>query len=71
MCESEMARVLLPAAAVVVLFLNHRRIAAAIERFKDNWPRGGPRTPMHPSPARDPRRAYRAGSADGTRTGRI
>lgn len=41
------------AAGVAVLFFNHRRVAEAIENFKNNFPRGGPRTPMHPSPARD------------------
>ncbi len=40
-------------AFVVALFFFHREVREAIENFKDNLPRGGPRTPMHPSPVTD------------------
>ena len=41
------------AAGVAILFFKHREVAEAIEAFRNNFPRGGPRTPMHPSPAAD------------------
>jgi hypothetical protein len=41
------------ALAAFFLFNNHRLIRHAIESFRDNFPRGGPPTPMHPSPAGD------------------
>ena len=40
-------------AGVALLFFKHRQVREAIETFKNNFPRGGPRTPMHPSPAGD------------------
>jgi hypothetical protein len=40
------------AAAACVMYW-HREIAQAIRNFKDNFPRGGPPSPMHPSPAGD------------------
>jgi len=30
------------------LFTNHGRVIEAIENFRNNFPRGGPPTPMHP-----------------------
>lgn len=36
-----------------LLILKHREVREAIENFRDNFPRGGPGTPMHPSPAGD------------------
>jgi hypothetical protein len=45
--------VVVAAAATVILYFRHREIAEAIEVFKNNFPRGGPPTPMHPSPAGD------------------
>ena len=41
------------AAGVAILFFKHREIGEAIQAFNDNFPRGGPPTPMHPSPAAD------------------
>lgn len=41
------------ATAVGVLFWKHREVREGIDNFKNNFPRGGPRTPMHPSPAGD------------------
>ena len=49
-----MATVVFAAAALILLFLKHREIQEAIENFRDNF-RGGPPTPMHPSPAGDDR----------------
>ena len=37
--------------AAVLLFSNYRLVKDAIEAFRNNFPRGGPPTPMHPSPA--------------------
>jgi hypothetical protein len=37
----------------ILLFLNHRRVIEAIEDFWNNFPRGGPPAPMHPSPSGD------------------
>ena len=53
MGTAEIVRLFLCAVAVVVLFSSWRQIKEAIERFTDNLPRGGPPTPMHPSPAGD------------------
>ena len=39
--------------AAVLLFSNYRFVKDAIEAFKNNFPRGGPPTPMHPSPVAD------------------
>jgi hypothetical protein len=33
--------------------LGHRQIIEAIEAFRNNFPRGGPRPPSHPLPAND------------------
>ena len=41
------------AAVATALFKYHREIAEALEAFRNNWPRGGPGSPMHPSVARD------------------
>jgi hypothetical protein len=41
------------AAVGLVMFKYHREIADALENFRNNWPRGGPGSPMHPSSARD------------------
>lgn len=38
-----------------ILFFQHARIRRAIEDFTNNFPRGGPPTPTHPSPADDDR----------------
>jgi hypothetical protein len=38
---------------VAILFVKHRDVREAIENFRNNFPRGGPRTPMHPSPVND------------------
>ena len=38
-----------------LIFTHHRAIREAIEAFTNNFPRGGPRTPMHPSPVNDRR----------------
>jgi hypothetical protein len=46
-------RLLIFAAGVALLFFKHREVAEALEAFKNNFPRGGPRTPMHPSPVGD------------------
>ncbi len=40
-------------ALVAVLFWKRCELAEAIDNFRNNFPRGGPRTPMHPSPAGD------------------
>ena len=44
----DVIEVLVCVAAIAILFSKHREIAEAIEAFKNNFPRGGPRTPMHP-----------------------
>jgi len=42
------------ATSLMLFFVfGHRQIREAIETFRNNFPRGGPRTPMHPSPAND------------------
>jgi hypothetical protein len=41
------------AAVGVVMFKYHREIAEALDNFRNNWPRGGPGSPMHPSNVRD------------------
>jgi hypothetical protein len=53
MDTAEIVRLTLCAAAAVILFSFRQSIKEAIERFTDNFPRGGPGTPMHPSPAGD------------------
>ena len=50
---SELSRLAIALAGFAIVCYHHRLIREAIERFKDNFPRGGPRTPMHPSPAAD------------------
>ena len=50
---NDLVRFLVLAAATALLILNHRVVIEAIEAFKDNFPRGGPPTPMHPSPVSD------------------
>ena len=47
------AEILICVAGVTALFALHRQIAEAIETFRNNFPRGGPPTPMHPSVAGD------------------
>jgi hypothetical protein len=37
----------------ILLFSNHRWVIEAIEAFRNNFPRGGPPAPMHPSPSGD------------------
>ena len=49
----EVVKCLLFAVGAAILFYRYREIAQAIETFRDNFPRGGPRTPMHPSVAAD------------------
>ena len=51
--NTEIVRLFLCAAAAVILFSFRQQIKEAMERFTDNFPRGGPPTPMHPSPAGD------------------
>jgi hypothetical protein len=46
-------------AVVALMFLHRKQIAEAIENFRNNFPRGGPGTPMHPSPAGDERHLRR------------
>lgn len=46
-------KLLVYAAVGILIFLKHREIAKAIEDFDNNFPRGGPPNPMHPSPAGD------------------
>jgi hypothetical protein len=46
-------RIVFAIALVSVLYWKRREIAEAIENFRNNFPRGGPRTPTHPSPAGD------------------
>ena len=48
------------AIAAIVMYLERRHVAELYEAFKEalenlnnNWPRGGPPTPMHPSPVGD------------------
>ena len=48
---AEIVRLLLCAAAAVILFSFRQQIKEAIERYTNNFPRGGP--PTHPSPAGD------------------
>jgi hypothetical protein len=50
---NDIVRLLVFAAVGVFLFSKHREIAKAIEDLSNNFPRGGPPTPMHPSPAGD------------------
>jgi hypothetical protein len=50
---NEAIRLLVLAAGAALLFLKHREVKEAIEKFRDNFPRGGTGTPMHPSPAAD------------------
>jgi hypothetical protein len=38
---------------MVLLYLQRRQIAEALENFKNNLPPGGPMPPTHPSPACD------------------
>jgi hypothetical protein len=45
--------VVLAAGVAILFFFKHREIGKAIEAFRDHFPRGGPPTPMHPSPAAD------------------
>jgi hypothetical protein len=45
--------VVLPAGVAILFLFKHREIRKAIEAFKNHFPRGGPPTPMHPSPAAD------------------
>ena len=49
----EIIRLLVLASAAALLYFNRREIEDAIERFRNDFPRGGPPTPMHPSPADD------------------
>jgi len=49
-----MANVVCAAIALALVLLKHREIREAIENFNDHF-RGGPPTPMHPSPAGDDR----------------
>ncbi|MDX2151861.1 MAG: hypothetical protein SFV54_14070 [Bryobacteraceae bacterium] len=53
----EMTASLLMAASFAALccagVAHHREVAEAIERFRDQWPRGGPPVQGHPSVARD------------------
>ena len=57
-------QLVIAAMAGLVLVWYHREIAAAIENFRNNFPRG-PRTPMHPMPSADepPSRRRRVRSA--------
>jgi hypothetical protein len=41
------------AIGAAVLMFYHRQIREAIESFRNNFPRGGPPSPTHPSPAGD------------------
>jgi hypothetical protein len=50
---SDALRILIPAAGITLLFLKHREVAEALENFRNNFPRGGPPRPMHPSPVTD------------------
>ena len=47
------AEIVICVAGVAALFALHREIAEAIDTFRNNFPRGGPPTPMHPSVAGD------------------
>jgi hypothetical protein len=38
---------------MLLFVFGHRQIREAIEKFRNNFPRGGPRTPSHPLPADD------------------
>lgn len=49
----DVIRLAIACAGLAFLFASHRQVREAIENFRDNFPRGGPRTPMHPSPAGD------------------
>jgi hypothetical protein len=51
--EMDVLRLVIFSALGVLLFSKHRVIAKVIEAFNKNFPRGGPPTPMHPSPAGD------------------
>ena len=55
------------AAAVALLFFKRNEVKEMLEKFMNNFPRGGPRTPMHPSPAGDDALLRRKSSKDGTR----
>ena len=51
---NDVVRLLVVASVTTLLYFNRRAIGDAIERFRDDFPRGGgPRTPMHPSPGDD------------------
>lgn len=50
-----MVPVLLFTMGVAGLFAGYREVMEALERLKDNFPRGGPPRPMHPSPVNDAR----------------
>jgi hypothetical protein len=46
-------RVAFAVGLVLVLYWKRRQIAEAIDNFKNNFPGGGPGSPMHPSPSND------------------
>ena len=48
-----LSAVVFSAAVAILIFKYHREIAEALEAFRNNWPRGGPGSPIHPSIARD------------------
>jgi hypothetical protein len=51
---NDVVRFFVLASATAILYFNRHAIKDAIERFRDNFPRGGgPGTPMHPSPVGD------------------
>jgi len=50
---SQILTLILFSAGIAVLVWKHREVAEAIAEFRNNFPRGGPRTPMHPSPGMD------------------
>lgn len=53
MSTDEPVRLLLCTVAAAVLVQYRRQISEAIESFTNNFPRGGPPSPMHPSPGVD------------------
>jgi len=53
------------AAILALFFFKHHEIREAIETFKNYFPRGGPPTPMHPSPAADDALLRRRASKNG------
>jgi hypothetical protein len=53
MASDHMTMLLVTTGFGILLFSNHRRVIEAIEAFRNNFPRGGPPTPMHPSPSGD------------------